>query len=116
MPAINFQKQFIDLIVSGEKRQTVRPIRKNPIKTGDTLMLYVGMRTKQCRKLREVVCKEVLPIQISLYGQIFLDEEYLSLDNIIDLARADGFCVTLNFFEFFNKQYGLPFSGALIRW
>ena len=56
MPALNFQKQFVPLIESGEKRQTIRSQRKQPIKVGDLLYLYTGQRTKNCRKLAESIC------------------------------------------------------------
>ncbi len=45
MPTINFT-QFIDKVVSGEKRQTIRKCRKHPFKVGDKLYLYSGLRTK----------------------------------------------------------------------
>lgn len=53
---VNFSV-FIDKILSGEKRQTIR--RASPkwenVKVGDKLTLYTGLRTKQCRKLGEAV-------------------------------------------------------------
>ena len=115
MPAINFKKQFAELVESEEKRQTIRPLRKCPIKPGETLLLYTGMRTKQCRKLKEVVCKNVSPIVVGprwirLNGEVLEDEE------MFKMARRDGFRRTLDFFNFFRKQYSLPFHGVLIQW
>ena len=51
MPSLNFKKEFVDLITSGKKRQTIRPKRKNPIKVGDKLYLFTGQRTSKCRYL-----------------------------------------------------------------
>jgi hypothetical protein len=51
MPSLNFQTQFVRLIESGKKRQTIRPLRKNPIKVGDKLYLFTGLRTKDCKTL-----------------------------------------------------------------
>ena len=53
---VNFSV-FIDKVLSGEKRQTIR--RASPkwenVKVGDKLTLYTGLRTKQCRNLGEVI-------------------------------------------------------------
>jgi len=51
MPALNFQSRFADLVASGKKRQTIRPVRRHPIKAGDLLHLFTGMRTKRCKRL-----------------------------------------------------------------
>ena len=115
MPAINFKKQFADLVESGEKRQTIRLVWKYPIKSGDTLYLKIGMRTKQCRKLGEAICKSVQPIKINPCS-VILNEKNISGNAISELAKADGFKRYRDFFEFFEKQYGLPFKGVLIKW
>lgn len=115
MPAINFKKQFAELIESGEKRQTIRPLRKRPIKPGETLFLYTGLRTKQSRKLKEVVCKNVSPVIIGP-GWIELNERMLDMKETYEVARRDGFIKLLSFFNFFRKQYGSPFYGVLIQW
>jgi len=64
MPAYNFKSQFAQPIESGRKRQTIRPRRKRPTRPGDKLYLYMGMRTKACRKLAEVICTRVTPVDI----------------------------------------------------
>ena len=115
MPAINFKKQFTDQILCGEKRQTIRPVRENPIKLGDKLFLYTGMRTKQCRKLKEVICRDVWPITINV-GRIVFDDQDMGMLGMADIVRRDGFQKVKDFFEFFERQYGLPFSGVVIRW
>lgn len=50
MPALNFSK-FIAAVEDGSKPLTIRDIRKNPIRPGDVLYMFTGMRTRQCRKL-----------------------------------------------------------------
>jgi hypothetical protein len=47
----------------GLKCQTIRVLRyykgkPNPVKVGDKLYLYTGLRTKKCRKLGEAICTE----------------------------------------------------------
>lgn len=71
MPALNFTV-FIDKILSGEKTCTVRAKRKRPIKKGDKLYLYTGMRHKNCQKLGEAVCLGVISIDFRT-TDIFFD-------------------------------------------
>ena len=65
MPALNFQKRFVSKILSGEKRQTIRAKRKNPIKVNDTLQLWTGQRTKRAKHLIDVQCGDILDIEIT---------------------------------------------------
>lgn len=52
MPIINFENHVVEIIESGEKRQTIRIERKYPIRSSDKLYLYSGLRTKNCVKLK----------------------------------------------------------------
>jgi hypothetical protein len=115
MPNLNFKSQFAPAVESGEKRQSIQPKRKIPIKPGDTLHLYTGMRTKQCRKLGRATCTKTRPIHIRT-GRVILDGQNLTLFQIMRLAENDGFEKWKDFFGFFRKQYGLPFEGDLIQW
>lgn len=117
MPAYNFQYHFADKIESGEKRQTIRPIRKHSPQPGSKLYLYTGLRTKQSRKLREATCQSVTPIDIGS-NIIRLDGRFLSESEIRELTKADGFENPKDFFEFFHKTYGLPVKDCmeLIKW
>ena len=129
MPAYNIKEQFAPLVEAGTKRQTIRPPRKRPTRVGDTLYLYTGMRTKQCRKLREETCTSVWKIEIATPSQIFMFGEPLSpdlasrrrwqlgYDDMLAIAIADGFendIIAMT--SFFQQQYGLPFTGEVIRW
>lgn len=93
MPALTFTV-FVDKILSGEKRQTIRPPRKHPIKVGDKLYLYAHQRTKNCRKLGEAVCSAVVPVE---FGR-FETEEELKLLGILALAELpiDDICLDLD--------------------
>lgn len=53
---------FIDKILSGEKRQTIRKDGKKwkNVKVGDKLTLYTGLRTKDCRKLGEAEVESIV--------------------------------------------------------
>lgn len=132
MPALNFQKQFVPLIESGKKRQTIRPVSKRVIISGDKLFLFTGLRTKNCRCIippiriyhRDqhsftfnpyVICKSVDKIKIGLL-EVYINEKELMGCDKFSLAYKDGFENYTDFYFFFKKQYGLPFEGVIIKW
>lgn len=115
MPAYNFKTQFADAVENGEKRQTIRKTRKHFTQPGDTLYLYTGMRTKRCRKLREVVCRIVHPITIRGF-YVEVDGWHQTHQQVVELARADGFDGPTEFFKFFHDNYGDYFNGVIIKW
>ena len=124
---VNFSV-FIDKILSGEKRQTIR--RASPkwanVKAGDKLTLYTGLRTKQCRKLGEAVVESITPIEINtrrcpkttdaLFGRICVEGIQLKASEAIKLAEADGFDEGIGFLGFFHDHYGEHFVGNIIKW
>lgn len=118
MPALNFQKKFAPDVKSGKKKQTIRLKRKNPIKEGDTLYLYTGMRTKSCEKLREVKCDGVLDFKIYGDGLTFEigQTPVHHNDSMNRIAIADGFKDWREMVQWFSKTHGLPFEGDLILW
>ena len=125
MPALNFQARFADPVETHTKRQTIRRVWKRPIKVGDTLYLYTGMRTKRCRKLRTAVCLDVIPIKIFHDHIDFkmkavnmgLWKKQAELDWLLDqFARRDGFDSWEEMRDWFKNRYGLPFEGVLITW
>lgn len=118
MPALNFQKQFAPDVKSGKKRQTIRAPRKNPIKEGDTLYLYTGMRTKQCEKLKEVECTGVVDFRIIANGAgcTVGQHSLYYLDQLDSIADADGFLDWFEMVKWFSQTHGLPFEGNLILW
>lgn len=104
MPALGFQKQFVPMIEDGTKHHTIRRKRKNPIKVGDVLYLYTGMRTKLCWLVKESVCASVVPVVIYPdLGRVVLDGKMLSLDDTLRFAVRDGFANQMDFFRFFER-------------
>jgi hypothetical protein len=118
MPAINFKKQFADKVRMGIKTQTIRAKRKDgkDPKVGDKLYLYTGMRTSSCEKLGEAVVKSVFDIVISPDGDVTLNKYRLSLSELSELARLDGFESLVDFADFFDHGNGKAFKGLLIEW
>lgn len=119
MPALNFQKRFAAAVESGEKRQTIRAERKDgrmPAKPGDCLVLYTGMRSKNCRRLAKVRCTAVETIRINRKdGKPIVWVRYQSMDAEVQ-AQADGFGSAEAMADWFEETHGLPFRGLLIRW
>lgn len=107
MPAYNFQRQFIAMVVNGKKPHTIRRRRKNPTKAGDVLMLYTGLRTKKAFKFAQSVCVKVEPVIIyPTIEKIMRGDDLMSEDEVVALAKADGFQSVAEFFGFFEKTYG----------
>lgn len=115
MVAYNFQGRFADAVQRGEKRQTIRANgKRRHAKPGDKLQLYTGMRTKACRKLRDVVCHDACPILIDRDRIVtFQPQEFLDPEQV---ARLDGFASWADMRAWFEQTHGLPFHGAMIRW
>ena len=115
MVAINFNQQFVNVIASGNKRQTIRHTKR--CKPGQKLQLYTGMRTKKCRIIRNAGCKTVCEISFSRNPlRIKLDGNELSQTQALDLAIDDGFQEITGMMDFFDNLYGMPFNGYLITW
>ena len=119
MPAINFRAQWANKVESGAKRQTIRAPRKDgrpTAKVGDRLYLYVGLRTKGCRKLGEGVCTYTGQVVITPERRIIVDGRPVDGAMADQFAKADGFDHESALLDFFEITHGLPFEGSLIQW
>lgn len=119
MPALNFKSQFVPKIKKWEKLFTIRKQRKNPIKIGDTLYLYTGMRTSNCKLIATVQCTDVTKVKIEKDGIWFGVQGmwvWLTIEQLHKVIVTDGFNDFKEMADFFRKQYGLPFEGVLIAW
>lgn len=128
MVAYSFKKQFVEPIRAGTKCQTIRAHRKRHAYPGEALQLYVGMRTKHCKKIiPDPQCTEVVPISLEVraggFGSVKLDGEILLRAERNDLAIADGFPddgwgpPELQMWAFWVQTHGIgEFNGVVIRW
>lgn len=119
---LNFRMEFARLVESGAKPHTIRAKRvdgRDPL-PGDTLHLYVGLRTKSARLIRREVCDYTHEITIQPSAgnvhHILLGGKPLSQTEIEMLAQADGFSGGAEFVRYFEETYRLPFTGLLIGW
>ena len=115
MPAYNFKARFAPLVAEGIKRTTIRQQRKHgdyyqhPV-IGQRMVLYRGLRTKDCDMLRDETLADYHAIQIQADRQIILDGQPLNETSALRLARLDGFFSVETMIEFFKQTYGLPFG------
>ena len=121
MVAISFQKRFAPPIIAGDKRQTIRAERKRPIRPGQLLHLFTGMRTKHCRRIGVATCTAVLPIWIDFVMDtvtIFKRPMLSEMAALDTFAVRDGFRDWRDMHAFWQpKDEGvLSFHGVLIEW
>ena len=133
MAFLNFQSRFAPDVASGKKRQTLRA--RNRFEVGRPLQLYIGMRTKKCRKLcPDVICrkldwvviyeKSISLATISSLGSGICWFDLLADPAVLELgegtanrfARADGFKDFREMREWFRETYSLPFVGVVVYW
>jgi hypothetical protein len=114
MGLYNFQKRFVPKILAGEKTHTIRAIRANPDKPGNTLHLYTGLRQKGAKLLMRVPCVKVEDILITPGHVVRIGGEYLAGDECEALARRDGFDSFAEMMQFWDGR--LPFQGQIIHW
>ena len=123
MALLGFKKRFAADVRSGKKRQTIRAKRKHPIKVGERLYLYTGLRQPGAEKLREADALSVDEIKIThtpegdaVITKVFVAGEKLLPNEVCALAIADGFVDVADFITFFKKEHGAEFVGDLIKW
>ena len=114
MPLLNFKAQFADPIRKGIKAHTIRAKRKIPVKPGDILYLYCGLRHSGAYRIlpEPVKCTKVEPISINV--GVMIDGHMLDDDECESLALADGFDNFYAMMDFWNGR--LPFEGNIIHW
>jgi len=115
MGLYNFDPRFVAPIKSGNTTHTIRKVRPNPDKPGNTLHLYMGLRTRSVELIMRVPCVAVEEIRLGRRPQsIHINGEPLSADECELFARQDGFPTFAEMMEYWNGR--LPFKGHLIRW
>tara|TARA_B100000378_G_scaffold274889_1_gene270023 strand:- start:740 stop:1144 length:405 start_codon:yes stop_codon:yes gene_type:complete len=131
MVAYSFKSQFEEPIVAREKRQTVRGFRKRHARPGEPIQLYVGMRTRNCRKILtpDPICvdlRQVLiafdPSSSNVISAIEIDGFRLGSAETHEFAIHDGFGpndteAVRRMGQFWLANHGSEtFAGVVIRW
>lgn len=116
-----FKSRFVDLVETGAKVQTCRPIPKRMPKVGDSISLrqWTGnpYRSKQ-RVIREATVTRTCRVEICPRAEIItLDGQKLGYDETINFAKADGFADHWDMFKWFTEEHGPDkFDGIVIYW
>ena len=103
-------------ILDGSKRQTIRLMRKRPIKREELLHLYWHLRQKDCESLGKQICVEVLMIRfkhgldyagsrLHVWDHVFDHWHKMPLEEELDLALRDGFDSIDDFLNWFESRY-----------
>ena len=123
MPAYSFQKRWVPKIISGEKHSTIRrPRKKRQTRLGDTIFLYVGMRTKNCQRIMKTTCVRVRPIYFDRSPtrgkEVSIGIVRLNEDELRQLCTQEGFESVSEFFDWFESRYGISNREPLelIEW
>jgi hypothetical protein len=132
MVAYSFRPRFVDPILSGRKRQTIRAHRKRHARPGEDLQLYQGMRTRHCRLIGKATCTGTVNVAIVLASDgadwIHLsDGRHVDGDRLNEFAQGDGFEDWRAMREFWKVEHpeiadflktpgGALFEGVIITW
>lgn len=128
MVAYGFRPEFVELVRSGKKTQTIRKPRtggSRHARPGEPIQLFENWRTPEVRKIiDDPMCVSVDRVKIWCdelglrsfshfyeYGCHTMWEE-----GVHGEAQADGFPDVESLFKFFEDTHGLPFEGVLIKW
>lgn len=119
MPILNFSPEFDDLVASHKKCRTIRRLgTANPIKVGDLLYLYTGLRTARRRRLSTETPMVTRTSFVTLRkSSVLVDNEHVDPN---EFAHQDGFSDYSAMRAWFEKKHQMPehgvFEGILIEW
>lgn len=127
MPLLGFKQEFAKLVEAGVKKQTIRALRKVPIRAGDRLVLAEGVRTKNFRRIGEAVCDVVMACSLhrTAKGNLFWTVEGIRQPTsnavMAGIAKNDGFHDAYELTRWFEENHldrkGVEvFIGQIIRW
>ncbi|GAK96845.1 hypothetical protein JCM19294_1154 [Nonlabens tegetincola] len=120
---LGFNKQFKEPILNGSKIHTIRADKNNRWKKGNKIHFATGVRTKDYSQFKFGECKSVQYLRIDypkceITGQpihaptVQIDNQYITSEEIQELALKDGFKNKADFFKWFKDD----FEGVLIHW
>lgn len=138
MPLIGFSV-MLDKLRDGSKTQTIRKLRKQPLKVGDKLYIYWKLRTKKCKKLGEGICTETFFVnlqfienflgsgepayridvseKLNLSHGVFLSFITMTDNQCQELAKRDGLESATEMLRALSHMHkGLDGTFQVIRW
>lgn len=125
---LSFKQQFVQKILTGTKKQTIRADPKGRWKEGMAIQFWSGSprQPKTSYEFKKGVVSSVVEIEIDFdytespnkmackiaYGK-FIKTVLLTKTQLTSFAMADGFESFEEFKAFFGGKY---FKGVLIKW
>lgn len=129
MPLFGFKRRFVEPILAGTKDQTIRAVRKVPVRLHQVMHLYTGLRRPGAKLIARVLCIEILDIYLIPQVENGL-VSYSNLDGsggfatnepgwLDHFARRDGFASWEDLCAFWREEHGKDietFTGQVYRW
>lgn len=121
---VGFKDRFAYLIECGVKKHTIREDKTDRLSGGATLHLSTGVRTKNYRCFKKMLCTGTQRIIIRYNNDgyhddysyqnviVWIDGRELSYREMDELAKNDGFENQNDFFKWFKSD----FRGKIIHW
>lgn len=120
MVAYSFKLRFVQPIIDGRKRQTIRATgKRRHAGPGDELQLYTGQRTRACQLIGTAICMSAWPITIDIKRWLIVahDRDLQTPEKLDYFATQDGFPDAKAMREFWQAEHGDEvFHGFLIEW
>jgi hypothetical protein len=117
---LGFKPQFVEPILKGTKKHTIRIDKNNRWKPGRQIQFATGVRTKKYNCFREGWCRSTQSVEIGYRDTIpyiTVDGKDLNIDEIEILALNDGFSSSFYLFQWFvTYSYTTSFLGKIIHW
>lgn len=122
MVAYSYQRQFIEPMERGDKRQTMRNDRPRHARPGEEIQHYYAMRTKQCRLIGRSTCTAVTKVSINFVRQTvrIKGRGVIHGKRALDtFAQHDGFAdwgALVAFWYDKHPEAATAWQGILIEW
>lgn len=114
LKVLKFNERFSDQVRTGEKTSTIRP--HGNYQPCDLLKLVSVNGDGQSELLGYGHVYSCQHIFITDKKALFISDDLVEPEERLTIALLDGFGSYNEFVEFFDRLYGLPFSGCLIHW
>lgn len=116
---VNFKPVDAEAIEAGTRRQVIRPHRADGkrIGVGDTLKLYVSLRTSFGRLIKAVRVAEVMSIRLTVStGLLIVDGRKADEDEAHHMAVREGFPDAWMWRYRLGEERVEEFEGYCARW
>ncbi len=119
---LGFKERFAEPILLGTKVFTLRNNRKNQPKIGETLFMYTGLRTSECRKISDkekLMSTQKVLIYITRGKEkqidisITVDNKLLTREQVDQFVKYDGFVDRSDFAEYWITSTYKPRKAPL---